>query len=135
MMEVEGAEIAVKARPDYLHQGNGDIIDLKTTRDSAFAAFPRQAYEYQYHLSAAFYRDVVDLELGKKDRHVWYIALEKECPFDVCVYRANDMMLDRGEADYRKAIWRYLEARKTGVWPGKQQAAQDLDLPNYAQYE
>lgn len=126
--------IEVKARPDYLHE-NGDVIDLKTCRDAAFSPFRRQLYELGYHLSAAFHREVVDLEFGRKERHFWWIALEKEPPYEVCVYRANDMVMDRGEADWRKALWRLGDCRLTNRWPGKQEAAQDIDLPGYAQYE
>lgn len=132
---LEKYRFQVKARPDYLHE-NGDIIDLKTCRDAGFSKFRRQLYELEYHVSAAFYKEIVDLEYGKKDdRNFWWVALEKECPWDVCVYRANDMAMDRGEADWRKAMWRLHQCTITGVWPGKQEVAQDMDLPGYAQYE
>lgn len=125
---------AVKARPDWLHE-NGDIIDLKTCRDAGFSAFRRQLFDLGYHMSAAFHREIVDLEFGRKDRHFWWVALEKEPPYEVAVYRANDMCMDRGEADWRKGLWRLAQCLRTGNWPGKQEAAQDIDLPSYAQYE
>ncbi len=134
-VQVENGVIAAKVRPDWLHE-NGDIIDLKSCRDAGFSEFRRQAYELDYHVSAAFYHHVVELEYGKKDgREFWYVALEKTCPWDVAIYRANDLHLGRGEADWRKAVWLYNQCVATGKWPGKQEAAQDLDLPGYAQYE
>lgn len=124
-----------KARTDWLHE-NGDLIDLKTTRDCAFGAFRRQLYELGYHTSAAYHRHLVELELGRRDsRYFWWIALEKEPPYEVAVYRANDMVLDRGESDWRKAVWRLGQCQASGVWPGKQEQAQDIDLPAWAQYE
>lgn len=134
--DIEGGRIEMdcKARPDYLHE-NGDLIDVKTTRDCGFNAFRRQIWEYRYDLSLAFYREIVDLEFGRKDRHCWMIALEKTPPYEVAVYRANDMVLDRGEADWRKALWKLNRCLKAGQWPGKQAAAQDIDLPGFVQYE
>lgn len=126
---------AVKARPDWLHEKTGDIIDVKTCRDVGYKPFQRQLYELGYHLSAAFYRDVVDLELGKRDRSVWWICLEKEPPYEVAVYRADDMIMDRGEGDYRKALWRLQECTASGIWHGKQIEPQDINLPGYAQYD
>jgi hypothetical protein len=134
-VDVEGLDVGIKARPDYLHE-NGDVIDLKTARDVSFREFRRQLYELEYHVSAAFHHHLVELEYGlKNDRQFWWVALEKTCPWDVAVYRANDMVMDRGEGDWRKALWRYKQCVTTGKWPGKQEVAQDIDLPSYAQYE
>ena len=133
-VEVDGVTTKGRARPDFLHE-NCDIIDVKSSRDVAFSAFRRQLYDLGYHVSAAYHRHLVDLEFGRRERYYWWIAIEKTCPWDVAVYRANDMVLDRGEADWRKAVWRYNQCMSTGVWPGKQEAAQDIDLPSYAQYE
>ncbi len=131
---VDGLEIPVKCRPDWLHE-NGDIIDLKTTRDAGFKAFRRQAYDLEYHVSAAFYIAVLELEFGRKDRCYWWIALEKTVPWDVCVYRANDMVFEIGDRAWQRALSRYAMCTKSGVWPGKQEAAQDMDLPAYAALE
>jgi hypothetical protein len=45
------------------------------------------------------------------------------------------MVKDRGEGDWRKALWKLNRSLTTGTWPGKQEAAQDMDLPGYAQYD
>lgn len=134
---VQMGEIVVdgKARPDYLHE-NGDLIDLKTTRDAGFQAFRRQIWEYRYDVSAAWHHRLVEAEYGQKsDRYVWWVALEKTRPWDVCVYRANDMVMEKGTLGWQKAIRLYDEAIKSGKWAGKQEAAQDIDLPQWAQYE
>ncbi len=124
-----------KARPDYLHE-NGDLIEVKSCRDAGFAAFRRQIWDLRYDVSAAYHRHLVELEYGRKDdRYFWWVAIEKACPWDVCVYRANDMVLDRGEGDFRKALWRFNQCTTTGKWPGKQEHAQDIDLPARAQNE
>ncbi len=132
--EVQEMQFGVKARPDFLHE-NGDLIDIKTTRDAGFREFRRQAYELGYHISIKFHLDVVDLEFGRRDRNGWWIAVEKEPPYEVAVYRANDMVLEKGETEYRKALWLLARSQQTGVWPGKQVQAQDMDLLGYAQYD
>ncbi len=126
--------VQAKARPDWLHE-NGDIIDLKTCLDVAYRAFCRQMFELGYHLSAAFHREVVDLEFGKKDRQFWWICLEKKPPYEVAVYRADDAVMDRGEGDWRKAVYRYQSCVANNNWHGKQIDAQDMCLPGYALYE
>jgi hypothetical protein len=134
-VEVDGQKIGVKCRPDWLHE-NGDIIDLKTTRDAGFHVFRRQLYELKYHVSAAFYHAIVELEFGQKTyRQFWWVAIEKSAPWDVCVYRANDMVLDAGGVAWRKALALYKRCIESSVWPGKQDQPQDIDLPGYAQYE
>jgi len=34
-----------------------------------------------------------------------------------------------------KALWKLNRSLTTNAWPGKQEAAQDMDLPAWAQYE
>lgn len=127
-------KLEAKVRPDYLHE-NGDIIDLKTTRDVAYRQFCRQMHEYHFDLSFAYYREIVNWEFGKKDRHCWWICLEKEPPFEVAVYRADHTIMDHGDQSWRKAAWLREECLRTGVWPGKQRQVQDMGMPRYAQYE
>lgn len=128
------AELQARVRPDYLHE-SGDIIDVKTTIDVEYRAFCRQQYDLGYGTSMAYYREVVNAEFGKKDRHCWWICLEKKPPYEVAVYRADEAVMDRGEQAWKKAVWLLNECRKTGVWPGKQREVQDMGLPGYAQYE
>lgn len=134
-MVVDGMEVQVKCRPDWLHE-NGDVIDLKTARDAGFHGFRRQVFDKLYHVSAAFYLRVAELELGRKqDRCYWWVAIEKTCPWDVCVYRANEVVFEIGDKAWQRALNRFVACTKSGVWPGKQESAQDMDLPSWALYE
>lgn len=127
--------INIKARPDFLHE-NGDVIDFKSTIDCAFGEFRNQAYRLNYHVSAAMYLDVVELEFGKlTDRNFWFIAQEKIAPWDVSVFRANEIFMGRGDVQYKKGLWLYKTCLETGVWPGKQSAAEDLDCPPWSENE
>lgn len=135
-VEVGGEIVTVKgkARPDFLHE-NGDLVEVKSCRDAGFRKFRNTVWEYRYDVSAAYHRELVEMHYGRRNRNFWWIALEKEPPYEVAVYRANDMVLDRGEADFRKALWRLATCTRSGQWPGKQEQAQDIDLPGYVQYE
>jgi hypothetical protein len=132
--EVRMGDVVVqgRARPDWLHD-NGDLIDLKTTRDAGFHSFRKDIWDYRYDVSAAWYHRIVELEYGQKpDRYFWWVVVEKTRPWDVCVYRANDVVMEKGLLGWQKAITLYTDCMKSGKWPGKQDAAQDIDLPIWA---
>jgi hypothetical protein len=63
------------------------------------------------------------------------VAIEKTPPYDLAVYRSNDVQQERGAKDWRRALDRIRMAMQSGQWPGKQAAPQDLDLPAWVQYE
>ena len=133
MAEVSGTAdnfcgINARIRPDYLCDDR--IIDLKTCADARPDAFIRSVLNYGYDVQAAYYLDVAEAIDGKKRKFYW-VAVEKDTPFAVSVYEASDAMIERGRAQYKRAIELYLECATYDVWPAYSQQVQTLDLPTW----
>jgi hypothetical protein len=121
-------DVNVRIRPDYLTDGH--IIDLKTTVDGRSDAFSRSVMTFGYHIQAAFYVDVAQALDGNK-RDFYWVAVEKEAPFAVAVYKASDAMLEYGRTQYKRAIELYKECASLDLWPAYSQQIQQLELPNW----
>lgn len=133
MAEVSGTAdnfcgINARIRPDYLCDDR--IIDLKTCADARNDAFVRSVLNYGYDVQAAYYLDVAEAIDGKKRKFYW-VAVEKDTPFAVSVYEASDAMIERGRAQYKRAIELYKECASLDLWPAYSQQIQQLELPNW----
>ena len=123
-------ECNIRVRPDYLK--NDVIIDLKTTYDSRPEPFLKSVLAYQYEVQAALYLDACKAIDGKKRDFIW-IAVEKDAPYGVQIFKASESMLARGRSLYQQAIRTYLECSALDYWPGYTTAIQTLNLPKWAQ--
>jgi hypothetical protein len=119
-------DINARIRPDYLTDRH--IVDLKTCVDGRQDAFSRSVMTFGYAIQAAFYVDVAQALDGQK-RDFYWVAVEKEAPFAVAVYKASDAMLEHGRREYRKAIELYKECASLDLWPAYSQQVQTLELP------
>lgn len=88
-----------KARPDYL-RNDGICIDLKTTEDATFKAFQRSFYNYRYHVQGAFFIDGIFQATQMLCSDFVIIAIEKEPPYGIMVYRLDDLSIDTGRITY-----------------------------------
>jgi len=121
--------VNVRIKPDY--RSSTAIVDLKTTQDARSDAFTRSILNYGYDVQAALYVDVAAAIDGMK-RDFYWVAVEKEAPYAVAVYKASDEMLQRGRDAYRKAIEIYKECAALDLWPAYSQQVQTLELPGWA---
>ena len=121
-------DVNVRIRPDYLTDKH--IVDLKTCVDARSDAFSRSIMTFGYAIQAAFYVDVA-LALDGQKRDFYWVAVEKEAPYAVAVYKASDAMLQYGRAQYLKAIELYRECASLDLWPAYSQQIQQLELPNW----
>ena len=117
-----------RIKPDY--RTDSYIVDLKTCYDARSEQFCKSALAYQYQVQAAFYVDVAEAIDGKK-RDFYWVAVEKDAPYAVSVFKASDAMLEHGRAQYRKAIELYRECASMDLWPAYSQQIQQLDLPGW----
>ena len=89
--------IECKCRPDYLRP-DGIVVDLKTTENASPEKFVKSAYDYRYYVQAWWY--LHGLKQCGIDAHDFiFIAVEKKPPYAVCVYAADDLMLQLGERE------------------------------------
>ena len=121
-------DINVRIRPDYLCDKH--IVDLKTCVDARSDAFSRSIMTFGYAIQASWYCDIAQALDGQK-RDFYWVAVEKEAPFAVAVYKASDAMLEYGRAQYLKAIELYKECASLDLWPAYSQQIQQLELPNW----
>lgn len=123
--------VECKCRPDYL-RADGIAVDLKTTQNAAPDEFVRSAYNYRYHVQAWWY--LHGLKQCGIDAHDFiFIAVEKNPPYAVCVYAADDLMLELGEREALRNLRTYAECVDTGIWYGYEKEPQihSLSLPDW----
>jgi hypothetical protein len=122
------SDINARIRPDYLK--DEVIVDLKTCVDARPDAFSRSVINFLYQVQAAFYVDVAEA-IDNKKRDFYWVAVEKDAPYAVSVFKASDAMLENGRAQYKCAIALYKECASLDLWPAYSQQIQQLDLPGW----
>lgn len=121
-----------KCRPDYLRE-DGIIVDLKTTQNASPADFPKSAYNYRYHVQAWWYLHGLRT-IGFPAREFVFIAVEKEPPYAVCVFVADDAVLKLGEQEALADLETYRWCVEHDNWYGyeKTPKTHSLTLPEWA---
>jgi PDDEXK-like uncharacterized protein DUF3799 len=114
----EPTGIMRRCRADYLTEGI--IADYKTAQSARPWAFARAAGEFDYHLSAAWYLDVLTA-CGWDARAFAYVVQEKEPPYLVSVCEWDADSLDVGRRRARRALDLYARCVATDTWPGYQE--------------
>jgi hypothetical protein len=139
----ETTEMHCKARLDGWSPAiaGGVIVDVKTTKDASKRAFERSIHSFGYHRQGAFYLEGAKLS-GFAAEHFAIIAVEKEPPYAVAIYRLDDGALDVGSVEVfgnltpdgrvGGLLARYAECVKTDTWPGYDENVQDVALPPWA---
>jgi len=118
-----------KGRIDYLTDA-GVIVDLKSTRHLEPGAFARDAARLSYHTRAAYYQDGAREVYGERFPFL-LVAVEKEEPFDVAVYRVPQDALDVGRAEYQSLLSTLADCVERNRWPGVVADEQDLTFPEW----
>lgn len=124
--------VLCKCRPDYL-VNPGFVLDVKSTKSAAPDDFMRSAFNYGYHMQAAWYLDGCEIALGERPDTFAFLALEKEPPYAFAWYFADDGMIEAGRRQYRKALETYARCLDSGVWPGYEDKLLPLSLPKWAE--
>lgn len=123
--------IVRKARPDFLRQGH-IIVDVKTTTDAEPVAFAKQIANFMYHVSAAYYLDIVSNVLGQRFDQFIIIAVEKSPPYGVSVHLLDEGTIDAGRFLYKKALKTLKECRDSNQYPGYPDAILSTAIPPWA---
>lgn len=101
--------ISTKIKPDVINPSKDYIVDLKTCINAN--EFKRDIFRYGYHFQAAFYSYYVALVLGRKV-DFYFIALEKESPHELIVYKMSHELLGIGYELFQKAEANYIITQK-----------------------
>ena len=118
-----------KCRPDWISKDRKTIVDLKTTTNAGKNAFQRSIMSYGYHISAAWYMWGVELATGiRPDEFIW-VAIEKEAPFGIGVYKADPELLEYGSQLCEEALLRINEWDRTNHYPDYTEEVEFIGLP------
>ena len=125
--------VRCKARMDWHtpSTAGGAIVDLKTTPNASPGEFERTIYRYGYHRQGALYLRAAR-EAGLPARHFVIIAVEKEPPYGVILYRLTDEAIRLGEVQIDAALALYRRCKETGDWPGYTTDVVDIGVPKWA---
>lgn len=125
-----------KIRPDIVSTIlDMTLVDLKTCRDASAAGFQKDAYNLGYPRQGAWYLYGASQIEGAEVRHFAFIAIEKEPPYAVNVWRAGADFLQVGQIEVIKLARIYADCQAKGEWtltePGYSPEIRDLDLPGW----
>lgn len=108
-----------KARTDLITSDRDFIIDLKTTDDVSQEGFGRTIAAYGYHVSAAWYLDVLYGLYGEDAPQEYaFIAVQKKRPYDVAVHFLTQDQIKLGRLIYKKYLRTLMDCMETGYFPG-----------------
>lgn len=125
--------IKCKCRPDYLRMDIKCVIDLKTTQNASPDSFIKSAYDYRYHVQAAWYLRGLKA-CGIEAENFIFIAVEKEPPYTVCVYTADELMINLGTAIANENFKTLCECMRSDNWYGyeNEPIIHSLSIPDWA---
>jgi len=128
--------ILCKCRPDWLKLRFGrasGIADVKSCCNASADAFSKSIAQFSYDIQAAFYQDGVYAATGERVPF-YFIAVEKDAPHAVAVYRASDEMIVTGREKYRTGLHLIKWCRDNNLWPAYQPNGEieTIDLPRWA---
>ena len=111
-----------RARPDFIADALTHTCDYKTTFSADPARFGRHAFELGYYRRAAWYLEGLQIVLGTRPEHYWFVNQEVRAPFLVSVIELDQQALESGAERNELACEMFAEALETGSWPGYRHA-------------
>jgi len=123
--------VPCKARLDWLNKSDRIIADLKSCLDAREHQFETAAYRYGYHIQAAHYLYGISQVSRIEHTEFRFIAQEKDAPYAVQVFRADEGMVQEGLIEMNKALALYAECEKAGTWPAYPMGVKSLSLPGW----
>ena len=78
------------------------IMDLKTTGSAKPEDFVKNAYKYGYHRQAYWYSYGYEQCFKEEPKGFVFIVVEKEPPYEVCVFEATELFKAVGKIEARK---------------------------------
>lgn len=117
-----------KTKPDLLRPDLGIIVDIKTIDSGALWNVKRAIRDYKYHLSAAFYKDGVNIAMNNKIKDFLFVFIEKEAPHGVRKILLSLSDLQKGFDEYKEALSRIKKCTDSGHWPSYPDEVVELNV-------
>lgn len=124
-------EFLCKSRPDFLVDDIKTLVDYKTCVDASAEEFGKAAYNFGYHIQAAWYRQGIEI-ISEDTWEFVFVAQEKTPPYSVAVYQTSKEAFNLGELETKEAARIYNDCLKSGIWPAYPDRIQELKLPKWA---
>jgi hypothetical protein len=128
----EATGVRLRARPDWITEDGGIIVDYKTSVTANPAALERKWCDLAYHQQHAWYVDGFAAATGAQPPGFLFVAQEKEPPYLVSVLVYDDDAVTEGRRLNRLAIDTYVRCMDTDAWPAYADAITRLSLPYWA---
>lgn len=135
---------AMQCRTDWfnsegcdLTDGRPYVVDIKscnTLEEDAFGSFIRSARDHNYDHQAALYMAIL-ATLGVECRDFFFIALEKQAPLGVSVYRMSEYNLGRADESLSGLLGQLDNCYKTNTWPNTQPGIQELKIRRFREVD
>ena len=123
--------LACRARPDYIRE-DGVIVDLKTAQSASPSIWSRKAFDFRYHVQAAFYSLGYTKCFGEPPKEFVFVVVEKAFPFCVTVARCDQDFIAAGWQDLMTNLNDLMACKKTNSWPSyNNEQVLDLTVPSY----
>lgn len=134
----DGTTGKAKIKPDNIKRKKRVIVDLKTCNSAALKDFPRHAADLDYHIQAAYYKDVIEqMEGTGLPWRFMFVAQEKEAPYAFNIFEAGPQFIGQGRYEYEMLIGLFDWCKTNDKWPGYQvfcdnkYGVLELGLPAY----
>ena len=135
--EDEETGLMLKTSPDVAKINKNVILDIKTCRDASPHGFARQAAQLDYPIQAVMQIDgmIKSGAMDKVDRY-YYLAVEKEAPFNFALYHLTPDDIKSVMVEYRKLIRKATEInienpKSYGRDADNEFGILNLELPKY----
>lgn len=122
-----------KSEIDWITE-NGIIVDLKTSADSGFWFFQKQAKRFGYLNQAAFYLEGLSHVMRMKHDDFLFAVVETNPPFESNVYRPNFDQIYNAQHENWNRIDQLCQCLEHDHWPGYYDQIIDLDSGQYEGY-
>lgn len=122
--------VPCKARLDAWNAGL--LVDLKTTGDASPEEFGNSIANFRYHVQAAMYCSAAEHVLNESPEAYVFIAVESEPPHGCRCYRLPPAAILVGQRYIARALERYAEVLRDGVWRGYPETIDTIQLPRRA---
>lgn len=133
-----------KCRPDWIKVGDKILVyDWKSCENASFFAFGKDVAKFGYHISGAWYVDIIAEahNVPRENVEFLWVACEKKAPYGIAFWRMDEQSYDAGKTAYKLALKDHGEFLQTlelnnskgeKTWAGYSLDFHNLTLPIWA---
>ena len=108
--------IRLKGLIDGYDEETGTIVDIKTAEDASPKGFRKAVWDRRYDIQVVHYTWLLK-NAGKPVNAFYFIAVEKEAPYAVGVYKISADCLEKSFKTWDDALDSFWVCRASGVYP------------------